>query len=144
MRLVFDTNTVISALVFGKGRLAWLRQAWREGQCIPLACKETIEELLRVLAYPKFRLTESEVEALLEEYLPYVEVVPAWSESAKGAKTARLPVCRDSADQVFLELAAVSGADGLITGDGDLLVLAGQTDFPILGPEELAGRMRER
>jgi predicted nucleic acid-binding protein len=59
VRAVFDTNVVVSALVFGR-RLAWLRQAWASGQVVPLLCRPTAEELLRVLAYPKFRLTPAE------------------------------------------------------------------------------------
>ena len=51
MRAVFDTNVVISALVFGR-RLVWLRHAWAAGSVIPIVCRETVAELLRVLTYP--------------------------------------------------------------------------------------------
>jgi hypothetical protein len=37
---VFDTNVVVSALVFG-GRLRWLRQAWVSGAVMPIVCRET-------------------------------------------------------------------------------------------------------
>jgi predicted nucleic acid-binding protein len=33
VRAVFDTNVVVSALIFGR-RLAWLRQAWASGAAI--------------------------------------------------------------------------------------------------------------
>ena len=55
MRAVLDSNVVLSALVFGR-RLFWLRRAWASGAVTPIACRETVTELLRVLAYPKFRL----------------------------------------------------------------------------------------
>ena len=64
MRVVFDTNIVLSALVFGR-RLAWLRAAWAQGVTIPVVCRETTVELLRVLAYPKFELAPSERDLLL-------------------------------------------------------------------------------
>jgi hypothetical protein len=35
LRAVFDTNVVVSALVFG-GRLRWLRQAWAQCIVIPI------------------------------------------------------------------------------------------------------------
>ena len=35
LRVVFDTNTVVSALLFASGDLAWLRQHWREGGLHP-------------------------------------------------------------------------------------------------------------
>lgn len=61
---MFDTNVVISALVFG-GRLAWLRAAWADGALTPAVCRETVTELIRVLAYPKFRLQPDDREVLL-------------------------------------------------------------------------------
>jgi hypothetical protein len=73
-RAVFDTNVVVSTLVFGR-RLLWLRRVWADGTIIPIVCRESITELLRVLAYPKFRLDASERELLLADYLPYSEVV---------------------------------------------------------------------
>ena len=50
MRAVFDSNVVLSALVFGR-RLFWLRRAWASGAVTPIACRETVTELVRVLAY---------------------------------------------------------------------------------------------
>ncbi len=132
LRVVLDTNTVVSALVFAQGRLAWLRIAWQSGRILPLVSRATTEELIRVLAYPKFRLEPQEIEALLEEYLPYVEVVPEAGEISDP-----LPPCRDPADRPFLELAQAGHAQALVTGDSDLLTLAGATPFAILHPAEL-------
>jgi predicted nucleic acid-binding protein len=44
-------------------------------------------------------------------------------------------VCRDLKDQMFLDLAQSGGADILVSGDEDLLVLVGQTGFAIETPE---------
>jgi predicted nucleic acid-binding protein len=55
LRAVFDTNIVISALIFGR-RLAWLRTAWAAGTIVPVICRETTIELIKVLGYPKFQL----------------------------------------------------------------------------------------
>ena len=54
-RVVLDTNCLVSALLFSKQPLAWLRHSWQNGDIIPLASKETVSELIRVLAYPKWR-----------------------------------------------------------------------------------------
>jgi len=59
VRAVFDTNVVVSALVFG-GCLAWLRDAWASGTVVPIVCREIVSEFLRVLTYPMFRLTDSD------------------------------------------------------------------------------------
>lgn len=130
LRVVFDTNTVLSALVFAQGHLVPLRQAWCEGILRPLVCTQTVTELLRVLAYPRFGLTIAEREELLADYLPFAEVVDSWPTAPP------LPLCRDPRDQVFLELAALGAARWLITGDDDLLSLAGQTAFDIIRPAE--------
>lgn len=52
-RVVLDTNCVVSALLFSRGRLAWLRRAWQSGRVVPLVSRGTATKLIRVLAYPK-------------------------------------------------------------------------------------------
>lgn len=128
LRVVLDTNTVLSALLFVQGRLVPLRAAWQSGALTPLLCAQTVEELLRVLAYPKFKLTPEDREELLADYLPFSEVVPPWQG------TLDVPECRDAHDQVFLELAAAGAAQWLVTGDRDLLSLGGQVSFQIIEP----------
>ncbi|MFO1510207.1 MAG: putative toxin-antitoxin system toxin component, PIN family [Steroidobacteraceae bacterium] len=127
-RVVLDSNTVLSALLFVHGRLVPLRTAWQSGELTPLLCAQTVEEFLRALAYPKFKLTPKEREELLADYLPYGEVVAPWR--TKPA----VPECRDEKDQIFLDLAAVGAAQWLVTGDQDLLSLCGQVRFQIIPP----------
>lgn len=133
-RVVLDTNIVLSALIFSAGSLAWIRQAWQRQQLQPLVCRETAGELLRVLAYPKFKLSALEQQELLADFLPYAEVVelPApWPD---------LPACRDEKDQVFLVLAHVGKADALITGDADILALREVFPDLIMTAEAFAAR----
>lgn len=135
LRVVFDTGTVISALLFQKGRVAWLRRHWAKGDCTPLVSRATAEELIRVLSYPKFRLSTAEGHELLAGYLVHCETV-------HGVR--RHPVvCRDAGDQAFLDLAYSGQAAVLVTGDGDLLELAGRTDFAIETPAAYHRRIRQ-
>jgi uncharacterized protein len=127
--VVIDTNLVLSALVFGGGRLSALRTAWQSGQCVPLVSTATAAELMRVLAYPKFKLSAADREELLADYLPHCRSVRI------PARLPKLPVCRDANDQMFIELAAVGKADFLVTGDKDLLVLASEFRGPIVGAD---------
>ncbi len=132
-RAVLDTNVLVSALLFRSGRLSWLRQAWQTMALRPVMAKPTTEELLRVLAYPKFSLTSAEVKALLEELLPWVEVFAAPIPSVVMRWTVR-----DPKDQIFLDLALGAGVDLLVTGDADLLVLADQVEgLQICQPADL-------
>ena len=130
VRVVFDTNVVLSALLFRQGRLAPLRVLWQSGQCLPLVSKATADELLRALKYPKFRLTSEAQQELIADFLPFCEVV-----IPRGIR-GKLPVCRDPADQVFLEVAVVGKAKCLVTGDRDLLALAGKVPFKLVSPAE--------
>ncbi len=87
-------------------------------------------ELIRVLAYPKFRLTAGEREDLLADFLPFCETVavPAGIQ---------VSVCRDPLDRPFPELAVAGMADRLVTGDNDLLVLSPDFSVPIVTPAAL-------
>lgn len=126
-RLVLDTNVLLSALLFHKGSVAWLRHSWQSDAVRPLASRETTEELIRGLGYPKFKLTDADREDLLGDYLPWCETVNI------PAKT-KIPDCRDPFDRPFLALAAAAKADALVTGDKDLLDLSSNFNVPILTP----------
>ena len=132
-RVVFDTNTVVSALLFTGGRLTWLISHWQEGNCVPLISKMTAAEITRVLAYPKFRLSSEDRLELLGDYLPYCETIEHIEQCPV--------VCRDAKDPMFLDLAQSGGADVLVSGDQDLLALARQTLFLIETPEAYRGHI---
>ena len=129
-RVVLDTNSVLSALVFPNGRLAAVREAWQQARFEPLVSKTTVEELVRVLTYPKFRLDAEQQRELLGDYVPYAAVI------RMPAKAPRTPVCRDPSDVPFLELALTGRADFLVTGDRDLLALAARFTCPIVTPDQ--------
>jgi uncharacterized protein len=126
MRVVLDTNTVLSALLFGRGRLAWLRQVWQQGQICPLVSDLTSAEIRRVLGYPKFRLSAADQMALVDDYLPFCE----WVTIPEPPPV--VPDCRDLKDIPFLWLAIVGQAEYLVTGDRDLWVLADEFAVPIV------------
>ncbi len=127
VRVVLDSNVVVSALLFERGQVAWLRAAWAEERCRPLVSVATVEELVRVLAYPKFRLTAVDREELLGDYLPFTETVVV-------PEVPDLPRCADPDDQKFLALAYAGRASVLITGDQALLALVGRCPFEIIRP----------
>jgi putative PIN family toxin of toxin-antitoxin system len=134
-RVVLDTNVLVSALLFHAGEPSWLRIAWQAETIRPLASHDTTAELIRVLSYPKFKLTVDEHEDLLGDYLP-------WCETVTVPDRITVPDCRDPSDRPFLELAVAARADALITGDGDLLALAKVFVVPILPPAAFRDRMQ--
>jgi len=123
---VLDTNLVLSALVFRGGGTASLRTAWQQGACVPLVSAATAQELIRVLAYPKFRLTLAEQGELLADYLPYARIVRIPQPPPS------VPACRDPFDLPFLQLAIAGSADVLVSGDKDILSLVRGFPVPIL------------
>jgi putative PIN family toxin of toxin-antitoxin system len=125
-RAVLDTNIVLSALLFAHGRLVPLRVAWQQAAFLPLVSRATVEELLRALTYPKFRLTPHDQQELLADYLPYCTAI------TMPAKPPKTPACRDPFDVPFLQLAVVGKADCLVSGDRDLLGLSGECACPIV------------
>jgi putative PIN family toxin of toxin-antitoxin system len=100
-----------------------------------LASHDTTTELIRVLSYPKFKLTSDEREDLLGDYLP-------WCETVTVPNKIKLPDCRDPFDRPFLALALTAKADALITGDKDLLALSHLFAVPILTPAVFRDRMQ--
>jgi putative PIN family toxin of toxin-antitoxin system len=135
LRAVLDTNVTVSALVFDRGVMAWLRHAWQRLLFTPLIDESGMRELVRVLGYPKLKLDGQKIRDLLGDYLPYAEVV-----ASRGSGQSRLPVCRDPDDQPFLLLAEAGKADVLVTGDKALLDLNGRTKFVIETAASFRGR----
>ena len=92
-----------------------------------------MEEYLRVLAYPKFRLTGQDIRGLVEEeVLPYVVTVRV---------RLRLSVVRrDPEDNKFLECAVAGRAEYLVTGDQDLRELGSYRGVTILTVGEFLER----
>lgn len=109
---------VSSALVFGRGATGLVRQAWQAGLLRPMVSTTTVQELMRVLACPKFKLSANEQRELLADYLPFAEVV------SLPEPPPRVPDCGDPHDLAFLHLATAGKADILVSCDADLLSLA--------------------
>ncbi len=111
--VVIDTNVFLPALLFG-GTPGKLISFWKSGKIQPQLNKTTVAELLRVLAYPKFDLSENEIQYLLyAEILPFCKVVPTTTGPAI--------ITEDPSDDVFLRCCEVSNAKALISGDSHLL-----------------------
>jgi hypothetical protein len=126
--VVIDTNVLVSALLFG-GVPGDLVPLWKERRIRPKASKQIIDEYLRVLAYPKFELSEDEINSLLQyEILPYFEV-----SRVKGGPVL---VSKDPSDDKFIRCAQTAGAGIIISGDQHLLRLSSFHQIQILSPSD--------
>lgn len=125
---LFDTNTIISALLFEESNSGLaLKRALESG--ILLLSMDVAEEYAEVLRRDKFdhyvrrRIREEFLRTLIKE-ATFVEI------------TETIQACRDSKDDKFLELAVSGGAPCLITGDEDLLILNPFREISILSPRQ--------
>jgi putative PIN family toxin of toxin-antitoxin system len=128
VRVVLDTNVLVSALLF-TGISSELAPLWQRNAITVVLSRGILEEYLRVLSYPKFQLSEAEIKGLIEEeLLPYVEVV-------KPRKRLRI-VERDPSDDKFLECALAGKAPVIISGDKDLLSIGRYRKIRIQTPAQ--------
>jgi uncharacterized protein len=131
MRLVIDTNVLVSALVFRDSRHLPLREAWTRKRVTPLLSISTYRELKKVLCYPMFNLSDERINDGIALIGPYIE----WVTIDRDAIEA-LPKCRDRDDQKFLNVAFCGKADALITYDRELLKLQKRTLPFVISPPE--------
>jgi len=115
IRAVVDTNVFISATLY-EGSTSKLLSYWQRRRFIYLISKQILEEYIKVLSYPKFRLTEEEIKWIIqEELLPYVETVKI--------KILVSAIKTDPSDNIFLSTAVEGKASFIISGDPHLLAL---------------------
>ena len=128
IRIVIDTNVLISGLLFG-GIPGKLIQLWKNKRILPLVSKEILSEYLKVLAYPKFKLSEEEINYILyQEILPYFEVIPV--------KQRPVIIKTDPSDDKFIRCAQSGRAKVIISGDQHLLSLTTYKAIKILSPSQ--------
>ncbi|MDP2266591.1 MAG: putative toxin-antitoxin system toxin component, PIN family [Thiobacillus sp.] len=115
--LVLDTNVVLDLLHFDDPVARPLRLALEDGRVRCVVTAATFDEWRRVLAYSRFALESVQQAALIARY----QALSTTREAVAGQTG--LPRCSDPDDQKFLELAAASGAHGLVSKDRALLRL---------------------
>lgn len=127
-RLVIDTNVWVSLILWQNPVLATvLDRAVTQFQII--GSRATLAELRATLGKPRFaaKMSTTEHQLIFEVIIKNTKLVDV-VESVTD--------CRDPKDNKFLELAAAGGAEHIVTGDGDLLVLHPWRGVSILTPRQ--------
>ena len=128
---MFDTNVLISGYLWkGPARIAL--EKVRSGEWILLVSEETIEELIRVLAYNKFGLKPDEIAPIIDDLAQISQFVEV--------RTPVQAIKDDPTDNIFLSLAIDGMADAIVSGDHHLLNLNEFRGIPILTVREFLGR----
>jgi uncharacterized protein len=139
LRVVFDTNVLLSLFVFSGSRFAPLRDEVEAGRWLAYTRPDCLDEFHCVLKYPMFKL---EAEAQKAAFAAYTAVAQMPDESP--SIQAVLPRCKDKDDQKFIELANEIGADWLVSADKAVLKLARKLadKFEVLKPEQALARLQ--
>jgi putative PIN family toxin of toxin-antitoxin system len=125
MRVVLDTNVLVSGLAYPASIPGRIVEVWRQGGLDVVLSRFILDEMARVLPrLPRIGLTPGEIRDLADSFMFLADVVEPDAEQEPGL--------RDVADQQVLATLRASHADYLITGDKDLVALAGK--YPIVTP----------
>ena len=129
---MLDTNAVLDLLHFDDPISGPLLHALEDKRVRCVVTDATLDELRRVLGYPDFALGSARQAALFALYQNLSVMVEV------GDLSAGLPRCSDPDDQKFIELAAASGAQGLVSKDRAVLKLRRRCAplFRIMTPAE--------
>lgn len=131
LRVVLDTNVLVSGLAYPGSIPGRIVAVWRQGGLDVALSHYILDELARVLPrLPRISMTPVEIRDLVDSLMFLVDIV-----EPKGEQDADL---RDPADQTVLLTLLAAKADYLITGDKDLLALANH--YPIVTPADFWAR----
>lgn len=119
MKVVLDTNVLLSGLMSPGGMPGRIVAAWVEARFEVALSLDQLAEIGRVLAYPKIRRKlewdDERIESFIRQIYLRAEVVEL------GAISVQVP--RDQDDAPILATLIATKADVLVTGDADLLAL---------------------
>ena len=135
MRAVIDINVFVSGLMLPKSTPGRIINAWRSGHFSLVLSEPMLAEISTVLSYPKIRKRIDWNDDAISRYVMLLRFEAEIFDIRKT--TAHVP--RDAKDNMVLATLLASKADCLVTGDADLLALAGT--YPILTPADFVGRI---
>jgi uncharacterized protein len=138
VRVVLDTNVLLSGLAYPGSAPGRIVAAWRSGAIEVVLSAFILGELGRVLPHlqRRLQLTESERADLVDSLALSAEIVEPDAAASRAA--GKRGLLRDASDAPVLALLIASDADCLVTGDADLLAL--RESFPIVTPSEFEAR----
>lgn len=136
MKLVLDTNIIVSAIIFG-GKPRKLVEAAQAGQVSLFASEELVTELSETLAKPKLR------DECKRRHIDVATVMRSYREMIRLVHPVELtqPVSRDSDDDIVIATAIAAGADMIVTGDLDLLTLESHKGIRIAKLDEALAKL---
>lgn len=130
MRIVLDTNVLVSALVAAQGAPAQILARCHRGELELAASPASLAELRRVLGYPQIRSRFTYSDEQIEAFVAYLEQIAVLFTPTLAVQA----VPADADDDLFVALALEAEAPYLVSGDKRLLSLGSYADVTILKP----------
>jgi len=125
LRVVLDTNVLVSGLAYPESVPGRILSAWRRGGLDVVLSRYILDEMVRVLPRLKrITLSPSEIRDLADSFMFLTEIVEPSGEVDE--------TLRDDSDQMVMGMLRAARADYLVTGDKDLLALGER--YPIVTP----------
>jgi hypothetical protein len=110
MRVVLDTNILVSALISSAGHPAAIYDAWEDGKFTLLTCAEQLDELRATLQKPR-------IAELIKPHRAGRLVNQIKELAEEISSLPRVKRSRDPTDDFLLALSEAGHADYLVTGD---------------------------
>ncbi len=129
MRVVLDTNVLISAIFFS-GTPAKILKHWRKGNFTAVISKPIIFEYTRVAEEIGAKFPQIDISHILELFFLNSEIVDTGD--------LRITACDDPNDNKFIECAIAGRCEIIVSGDKHLLKLATYQGIEILTPRKFA------
>ncbi len=139
LRAVLDTNVIVSGTIQNSGSPFMILEAWRKSRFILITSRTLIDEVRRVLHYPriqkKYRITEKQIMNIMKNLINYSVTTPG---------NIKLTVIkRDPQDNEVLIAALEGEADHIVSGDNDLQELKNYKGVKIVSPSEFLKLLAE-
>ncbi len=128
IRIVLDTNVLLSGIAYPSSIPGKIISAWRNGSLDVILSQYILDELQRVLPRLNHRLGWSNLE--MRDFVDSLAFLADLVDPVQAAD----PLLRDQADQPVLGTFLATNANYLVTGDKDLLALSAH--YPIIKPAD--------
>jgi putative PIN family toxin of toxin-antitoxin system len=139
MKAVLDVGQFVSATISGHGHLAQILAAWRGGQFELVTSSGILDDLRRVLRYPRLRKrhqwTDEEIELFVESIALAATLTPGDLEVNA--------VIEDPTDNKVLAAAVEGQADYVVASDDHLIRLGSFAQIPIVLPRRFLEVLQE-
>jgi len=140
LRAVLDTNVIVSGVITNNGIPFEILRKWENGEFVLVVSKLILEEINKVLHYPKIKkkrhLTEKDIANVLKRLKKYSVKTPA--------KVKIKAIHEDPTDNHFLAAAIEAEAHCIVSGDRHLKALGSYREIAIISPRKFVEALNDK